>query len=74
MSHLARGLHTIHLVGIGPEDAIGLAIGFMVSFVVALMAIKGFVRYLGHGKLAPFAWYRIVVAPVFYLLTRGSGL
>jgi undecaprenyl-diphosphatase len=56
------------------DDAIGLAIGFMVSFVVALMAIKGFVRYLGHGKLAPFAWYRIVVAPVFYLLTRGSGL
>ena len=26
MSHLARGLHTIHLVGIGPEDAIGIAL------------------------------------------------
>lgn len=26
MSHLARGLNTIHLVGIGPEDAIGLAL------------------------------------------------
>jgi len=26
MSHLARGLNTIHVVGIGPEDAIGLAL------------------------------------------------
>jgi ribosomal protein S12 methylthiotransferase accessory factor len=26
MSHLARGLNTIHIVGIGPEDAIGLAL------------------------------------------------
>lgn len=26
MSHLARGLNTIHLVGIGPEDAVGIAL------------------------------------------------
>ncbi|MEN3328819.1 MAG: hypothetical protein V7638_3626 [Acidobacteriota bacterium] len=26
MSHLARGLNTLHVVGIGPEDAIGLAL------------------------------------------------
>ena len=26
MSHLARGLNTIHIVGIGPEDAVGLAL------------------------------------------------
>src|SRR5215813_5875561 len=26
MSHPARGLNTIHVVGIGPEDAIGLAL------------------------------------------------
>src|SRR5678816_4725455 len=26
MSHLVRGLNTIHVVGIGPEDAIGLAL------------------------------------------------
>jgi undecaprenyl-diphosphatase len=56
------------------DDAIGLVIGFVVSFVVALLAIKSFVSYLGHGKLAPFAWYRIAVAPLFYFLTRGSGL
>ena len=56
------------------DDAITLVIGLVVSFAVALLAIKGFVSYLSHGKLAPFAWYRIVVAPIFYYLTRGSGL
>ncbi len=56
------------------EDALALAIGFAVSFVVALIAVKGFVGYLGRGRLAPFAWYRIIVAPVFYLLTRGGTL
>jgi undecaprenyl-diphosphatase len=55
------------------DDAIGLAIGFLVSFVVALLAIKGFVSFLSRGKLAPFAWYRIAVAPIFYFLTRGSS-
>ena len=53
------------------DDTIALAIGFVVSFVVALAAVKGFVSFLSHGKLAPFAWYRIIVAPIFYLLTRG---
>jgi undecaprenyl-diphosphatase len=56
------------------DDAISLVIGFAVSFVVALLAIKGFVSFLSRGKLAPFAWYRIVVAPIFYFLTRGSSL
>lgn len=58
----------------GASDAMSLAIGFVVSFVVALLAIRGFVSFLSRGKLAPFAWYRIVVAPIFYFLTRGSSL
>jgi undecaprenyl-diphosphatase len=53
------------------DDSLQLGIGFIVSFIVALIAVKGFVRFLEHGKLTPFAWYRIVVAPVFYYLTRG---
>ncbi|MGH7853847.1 MAG: undecaprenyl-diphosphate phosphatase, partial [Candidatus Binatia bacterium] len=48
--------------------------GFLVSFVVALLAVKGFVRFLERGKLTPFAWYRIIVAPIFYYLTRGFHL
>jgi undecaprenyl-diphosphatase len=53
------------------DDSLQLGIGFVVSFVVALIAVKGFVSFLEHGKLTPFAWYRIIVAPIFYYLTRG---
>jgi undecaprenyl-diphosphatase len=59
---------------LGAEDAFALGIGFIVSFLVALIAVKGFVRFLERGKLTPFAWYRILVAPIFYYLTRGSSL
>jgi len=53
------------------DDSLLFGVGFAVSFVVALIAVKGFVSFLGRGSLAPFGWYRIFVAPVFYLLTRG---
>jgi undecaprenyl-diphosphatase len=56
------------------QDALDLGVGFVVSFVVALIAVKGFVRFLERGKLTPFAWYRIIVAPIFYYLTRGLHL
>jgi len=56
------------------HDAAELGIGFAVSFIVALFAVKGFVRFLERGKLTPFAWYRIIIAPVFYYLTRGINL
>jgi undecaprenyl-diphosphatase len=59
---------------LAPEDSLALAIGFVVSFVVALIAVKGFVSYLGRGRLAPFAWYRIIIAPIFYFLVRGGSL
>jgi undecaprenyl-diphosphatase len=53
------------------QDSLQLGIGFVVSFIVALIAVKGFVSFLQRGKLTPFAWYRIVAAPIFYFLTRG---
>ena len=56
------------------QDALQLGVGFIVSFVVALLAVKVFVRFLERGNLTPFAWYRIIAAPVFYYLTRGLSL
>ena len=38
-----------------------IAIGFAVSFVVALAVIRVFVAYVSKHGFAPFAWYRIVV-------------
>ena len=62
-----RGLFTA-------ADLAQLAIGFVVSFVVALIAVKSFVSFLGHWSLTPFAWYRIAIAIIFYLSTRGMTL
>jgi undecaprenyl-diphosphatase len=53
-------------------EAAQLALGFIVAFVVALLTIRAFIRALNRWSLVPFAWYRIVAAPIFYLITRGS--
>ncbi|NCU12721.1 MAG: undecaprenyl-diphosphate phosphatase [Sphingomonadaceae bacterium] len=37
-----------------------IAVGFLVSFVVALAVIKAFVAFVSRSGFAPFAWYRIV--------------
>ena len=49
-----------------------IAIGSMVSFVVALAVIKAFVAYVSRHGFAPFAWYRIVVgiAAIAWLALR----
>ena len=49
-----------------------IAIGFAVSFVVALAVVKGFVAIVSRFGFAPFAWYRIIVgsAALVWLLAR----
>ena len=49
-----------------------IAIGFVVSFVVALVVIRAFVAYVSRHGFAPFAWYRIVagVAAIAWLSLR----
>lgn len=46
--------------GTGPVGWSEIAVGFVVSFVVALVVIKAFVAYVSRAGFAPFAWYRIV--------------
>ena len=38
-----------------------IAIGFVVSFFVALVVIRAFVAYVSRNGFAPFGWYRIIV-------------
>ncbi len=46
-----------------------LAVGFVGSFVSALVAIKAFIALVGRISLVPFAVYRLILAPlVFYFL------
>jgi len=49
-----------------------VAVGFVVSFVVAIVVVKAFVHYISRHGFAPFAWYRIVVglAALAWLLMR----
>src|SRR6476646_838383 len=37
-----------------------VAVGFVVSFVVAIVVVRAFVHYISRHGFAPFAWYRIV--------------
>ena len=49
-----------------------VAVGFAVSFVVAIVVVKAFVHYISRHGFAPFAWYRILVgaAALVWLLMR----
>jgi undecaprenyl-diphosphatase len=38
-----------------------VAIGFIVSFIVAIVVVKAFIHYISRHGFAPFAWYRIAV-------------
>ena len=37
-----------------------VAVGFVVSFIVAIVVVRAFVGYIARHGFAPFAWYRIV--------------
>jgi undecaprenyl-diphosphatase len=41
-----------------------VAVGFIVSFVVAIVVVRAFVGYISRHGFAPFAWYRIVAGAV----------
>ena len=59
------------MAGTGPVGWSEIAIGFAVSFVVALAVIKAFVAYVSRAGFAPFAWYRIVAGLLaIWLLSR----
>jgi undecaprenyl-diphosphatase len=58
--------------GLGPVGWNEIAIGFVVSFIVALVVIKAFVAFVSRSGFGPFAWYRIVagVAAITFLTLR----
>jgi undecaprenyl-diphosphatase len=43
------------------EDLMPFAIGFVTSFVFALVAVKALIRYVAHHDFNAFAWYRIAL-------------
>jgi undecaprenyl-diphosphatase len=59
VKHHDRLLAGANGVGVGT-----VAVGFVVSFVVAIVVVKAFVHYISRHGFAPFAWYRIIAGAV----------
>ena len=45
-------------------------VGFVVSFLSAAAAVKTFIALVQRWSLAPYAWYRLAIAPVIYLMMK----
>jgi undecaprenyl-diphosphatase len=60
------------LAGAGGIGFGTVAVGFVVSFLVAIVVVRAFVHYISRHGFAPFAWYRIVAgtAALVWLLAR----
>jgi len=57
--------------GTGPVGWSHIAVGFVVSFIVALAVIRAFVAYVSRSGFTPFALYRIVAgAAALFFLSR----
>ncbi|MEF2229536.1 MAG: undecaprenyl-diphosphate phosphatase [Pseudodesulfovibrio sp.] len=50
-----------------PGDLLFLGLGFVVSFISAWLAVKGFILLLGRLTLRPFAVYRLALAALILL-------
>ena len=55
------------------QDVTNIAIGFVVSFLVALVVIKGFLAIVTRYGFGPFAWYRIVAGSIALVWLNSIG-
>ncbi len=63
------------LMASGGHELILTAVGFVVSFISALLVIKPFLNYVTQKGFTPFAYYRIAAGALMlgYFLTIGRG-
>ena len=64
--------HDTLLAGASGVGFGAVAVGFIVSFIVAIVVVKGFVHYISRHGFWPFAWYRIIAgtAALVWLAAR----
>jgi undecaprenyl-diphosphatase len=60
-SVMGKGANPIGVSQIDPREWLVLAIGFVVSFIVAYASVAWFMAYVRKHGFAPFAVYRIIV-------------
>jgi undecaprenyl-diphosphatase len=61
------------ITGTGAGPGLGaIAIGFAISFIVAIVVVRGFIHFVSRHGFTPFAWYRIVagIAALVWLGAR----
>jgi undecaprenyl-diphosphatase len=56
------------------EDWNALAVGFVVSLVVAFIAVKWLLRYVQSHRFTVFAWYRIVLGSALLALVMTGAM
>jgi undecaprenyl-diphosphatase len=69
----ATGYETLKLAksgGLANENWTELTIGFVVSAVVAFIAVKWLLRYVQSHRFTPFAWYRLVVGALLLVVVK----
>jgi len=61
-----------HHDSLGAATPAGIAIGFVISFLVALLVIRWFIGIVSRRGFGPFGWYRILVgsAALVWLMLR----
>jgi undecaprenyl-diphosphatase len=68
----ATGLDLIKSASHIPSSAVPIfGVGFLVSFIVALGAIRWFISLLSRFTLVPFGWYRIVLGVITIIVYRA---
>jgi len=56
-----------HRAQLHSNEALLLGVGFVTAFVVALLVVEGFMRFVQHHRLRPFAIYRVILGAVVLL-------
>ena len=64
----ASGLELVKSHGALGQNVSALAIGFVVSFLVAIAAIKGFLGFIKNRNFTAFGWYRIALAILYFFV------
>jgi len=66
-------LHTLKDGGAAGEDWTALGIAFVVSAVVAFIAVKWLLRYIQTHRFTLFAWYRIALGAALLMWVYSSA-
>ncbi len=57
---------------LAPERALGIAVGFVMAYLAAVVVVRPFLRFVARSGFAPFAWYRIAAgAAIFGAIAAG---